>query len=392
MKIAIITQNFPVREAPYQGHSVYQTALRMSRLAEVKVYSPHPRYLTPLEPKKRAWRSVDTSYSPAGIETMYVNYPVIAGMTRPINGWVCAHYLEPILRLALPDVILNYWIYPDGFAAVRLGRRLQIPVLVKAIGSDLNQPLDPISRRLTLRTLREAHTVLTVSEDLRRAVVKMGVRPERVRAVLNGCDNTVFHCDQSEQIRRELRVEGDASLVLYVGRFDLAKGLAELIRATAQIAAQAPKLQLALVGAGPALSDIQTLAKELRILDRIRFVAPCPSSEVAKWMRAADVFALPSYREGCPNVILEALSCGLPVVASDVGGIPELVDEKCAILVHPQDPVGLANALSIALNRSWDRDQISKRMHRGWDAVAEETVDACRSALGIAAANTCVTV
>jgi teichuronic acid biosynthesis glycosyltransferase TuaC len=392
MKIAIITQNFPVREAPYQGHSVYQTALRMSRLAEVKVYSPQPHYLPPLKSKTRAWRSVDTSYSPDGIETLYVNYPAIAGITRPINGWVCAHYLEPILRLALPDVILNYWIYPDGFAAVRLGRRLQVPVLVKAIGSDLNQPLDPISRRLTLRTLHEAHTVLTVSEDLRRTVVRMGVSPERVRAVLNGCDTRVFHCGPSEQIRRELRVERDASLLLYVGRFDLAKGLAELIRATAQIAVQAPKLQLALVGAGPARSDIQILAKELRILDRIRFVAPCPSSEVSKWMRAANVFALPSYREGCPNVILEALSCGLPVVASDVGGIPELVDEKCGILVHPQDPAGLANALSIALNRSWDRDQISKRMQRGWDAVAEETVDACRSALGIAAANECVTV
>src|ERR1700747_769274 len=125
MKIAVITQNLPVREPPDQGHSVYQTVLRMSRLAEVKVYSPQAHYLPPLKSKTRAWRSVDTSYCPAGIETLYVNYPAIAGITRPINGWVCAHYLEPFLRLFLPDVILNYWIYPDGFAAVRLGRRLQ---------------------------------------------------------------------------------------------------------------------------------------------------------------------------------------------------------------------------------------------------------------------------
>lgn len=390
MKIAVITQNFPVREKPYQGHSVYQTVLRMSKLADVRVYSPHPHYVLSLHPRSRGWRRTDPTYSPSGVHTCYVNYPAIAGITRPINGYVCAYYLEPILRRDKPDVILNYWIYPDGFAAVQLGRRFRIPVLVKAIGSDLNQPLDFISRRLTLRTLREADLVLTVSEHLRRTVIRMDVPTERVRAVPNGCDTSVFHRGEPDLARRELGIEESASLVLYVGRLDLAKGLDELVRATAQIASQAPTLQLVLVGDGPARAQLEFLAMELGIAELVRFVGPCPSSEVARWMRAANVFALPSYCEGCPNVVLEALSCGLPVVATDVGGIPELVDEKCGILVHPQDPVALANALSIALNRFWDRDQISKKMQRGWDLVAEETVDACRSALGIAKRDTCV--
>jgi glycosyltransferase involved in cell wall biosynthesis len=390
MKIAVVTQNFPVRENPYQGHSVYQTVLRMSRLADVRVYSPQPHYVLPFQPRSRGWRRTDPTYSPAGVHTSYVNYPAIAGVTRPINGYVCAYYLEPILRRDRPDVILNYWIYPDGFAAVQLGRRFRIPVLVKAIGSDLNQPLDFISRRLTLRTLREADMVLTVSQHLRRTVIGMDVPTERVRAVPNGCDISVFHRGERDLARRELGIEESVSLVLYVGRLDLAKGLDELVRATAQIASQGPMLQVVLVGDGPARAQLEFLAMELGIAEFVRFVGPCPSSEVARWMRAANVFALPSYREGCPNVVLEALSCGLPVVATDVGGIPELVDEKCGILIHPQDPVALANALSIALNRFWDRDQISKKMQRGWDLVAEETVDACRSALGVATRDTCV--
>ena len=102
-----------------------------------------------------------------------------------------------------------------------------------------------------------------------------------------------------------------------------------------------------------------------------------PSATVAAWMRAADLFCLPSYSEGCPNVVVEALGCGCPVVATAVGGIPELVDERCGMLVPPRDAGKLSEALEAALARSWDRPGIAAMLQRGWEVVAEEVFAVC---------------
>jgi glycosyltransferase involved in cell wall biosynthesis len=103
---------------------------------------------------------------------------------------------------------------------------------------------------------------------------------------------------------------------------------------------------------------------------------------VASWLAAANIFCLPSYAEGCPNAVIEALACGRPVVATNVGGIPELVDSESGILVAPQDSQALADAFHQALSRRWDEPAISQRAQRGWDQVAEETRQICMECLG----------
>jgi glycosyltransferase involved in cell wall biosynthesis len=89
------------------------------------------------------------------------------------------------------------------------------------------------------------------------------------------------------------------------------------------------------------------------------------------------VLALPSYREGYPNVVIEALSCGRPVIATDVGGIPELVDESSGILVAPRDSRALANAIQTAMEQNWDEQLISEKFHRSWNEAAEELLRVC---------------
>ena len=98
---------------------------------------------------------------------------------------------------------------------------------------------------------------------------------------------------------------------------------------------------------------------------------------MAQWMRAADVFCLPSYSEGCPNVVVEALACGRPVVSTEVGGVPELVNESNGILVAPRDAVALRTALDKALDKAWDSDEIARTSARSWETVAQETLAVC---------------
>ena len=110
---------------------------------------------------------------------------------------------------------------------------------------------------------------------------------------------------------------------------------------------------------------------------------PCSSARVARWLAAADVFAFPSYAEGCPNVVIEALNCGIPVVATTVGGIPELVGSHNGILVPPRDVFSLVEALRTALSTKWDPYAIAERANRSWDHVAQEVFEACEVAAGL---------
>jgi teichuronic acid biosynthesis glycosyltransferase TuaC len=383
MKIAVITQIFPIREQPYRGHSVYETVVRTQQFAEVKVFSPHPTYVTPIRARTRSWQRPDLSYDPGGVPTQYVQYPAVAGLSRPANGWVCGRRLEPLVRAYGPDVILSYWIYPDGFAATYLARKFSIPAVVKTIGTDLNVSGDPISSYLARQVLSRADLVLTVSDELRAKVMGRGIREDKVRTIHNGCDSTVFHPGEPPEARRELGLDDKGQIILYVGRLDLAKGLIELLKATASANAQFPDLQLFLVGDGSAHGALEKASAELGISERVRFVGAQPSAKVATWMRASDLLALPSYREGCPNVVLEALSCGLPVVATHVGGIPEVVTSQCSVLIPPRDHAALAQAIASALSRFWDRQQIARSMQRSWETVAQETYQACVDAIAL---------
>jgi teichuronic acid biosynthesis glycosyltransferase TuaC len=365
MKITAVTSYFPLRDGSFRGHSALHTLRRLQTLADVDVICCLTRY------PKFAGKSErpDPAYRPFGLNVTYVEYPGIPLLTRPVNGAVCARYVYPHLQRSKPDVVLNYWIYPDGFAALRCGRTLGIPVIVGSIGSDLRRIPEMVTRRLVRSTVRGADGVITVSEDLRRLAIGLGAEAEKVVTISNGCDTSVF-CPGK-------RDASDDEIVLYVGAFLEAKGLGELVEAFGAVARRRPRARLVMIGDGPFRGEIVRRAVAAGISDRIQFTGVQPSTVVGDWMRAAGVFCLPSYSEGCPNVVVEALACGTPVVATDVGGIPELVDTECGILVGPRRPEDLREALDRALSRGWDRAGIAAAHRRSWDAVARETCDVC---------------
>jgi glycosyltransferase involved in cell wall biosynthesis len=166
-------------------------------------------------------------------------------------------------------------------------------------------------------------------------------------------------------------------LLLYAGRLDPNKGLKELLTAVARLRIDHPRLRLTLLGEGIMHEQLVELARHSKILDIVSFAGVVRSAGVASWMAAANVFCLPSYSEGCPNVIIEALASGRPVVASTVGGIPELITPEHGILVPPRDTERLTTALHKALSTSWDETAIARHFSRGWDQVAREVYQVC---------------
>ncbi len=381
MRVAVITRYFPTSFHPWAGHSAYQTLRFLAQHCDVKVFYPESQYPAVMTPKSRTHPALDKNYEPVGVPVEYIPYPAIPVISRPLNGWTAARRLLPKVRAFQPDVILNYVVYPDGFAAVKIGAALKVPVVLTAIGTDLNVIPDPLCGMLTRRTLREADFLVTVSGALRKTGLAMGASVERSRAILNGCDTSVFYPQDRNEARKKLQIEETGEAVVYVGRLDLAKGLRELIDAVVQVKTQRPQMRCYLVGDGADGPGLMDQVTGYGAGDWIKFVEPCPTDKVAVWMTAADVVTLPSYREGCPNVVLEALAAGRPMVASDVGGIPELMDDSCGLMVPAKDAGALAVALSKVLEKHWDAAEISSRHSRSWSNVSDDVEQVLKQVL-----------
>jgi glycosyltransferase involved in cell wall biosynthesis len=257
-----------------------------------------------------------------------------------------------------PDLLFAPWAYPDGWAAVELGRQHGIPVVVKVHGSDILL-LDRHSSRTgpTAEALRRADAVVAVSQDLANRVIELGADPSRVRVIRDGVDKARFRPGPAADSRAWLGIEADMPVVLSVGNLVPVKGQDLLIEACSRLMSAGFRFTCYLIGNGPLRDPLEKLAAERKLGDRFRMIGAIPQDALADWYRSANVFALPSHSEGIPNVLLEAAACGVPFVASRVGGIPEIEAIGPSMLVPPSDPDALAIAIRTFLEKPMPADR-----------------------------------
>jgi len=380
-RIALLTPMLPVPHDPTRGRYIYETARSLARLTPTRVYFQQQRYpsLRFLQPRSYVYGVAGSDYAIEGIDVETFSYPALPVVSRPINGWLSSRLLVPRLRAFAPDVLLANWIVPDGHAATLAARRLGIPVVVGALGSDIHVR-DRFNAWLTRRTLHAADAVLAVAEQMRGVIIdRYGADPARVHTIVNGYNTAIFHPRPQDAMRGKLDLPANARLIVYVGRLVPAKGLGELMQAYTEMARADPRLHLAIVGQGAMQPALAAAAKAGGVAARVHMPGGLLPEAVAEWIGAADLLCLPSWSEGYPNVVVEAIACGCPVVATDVGGTNEIVDASNGLLVAPRDPARLRAALAAALARHWDRAAIAAAIRRSWDDVARETLAVCRA-------------
>jgi teichuronic acid biosynthesis glycosyltransferase TuaC len=378
-RIAVVTPILPVPHDLTRGRYIHETARALSALADVRVFFQQAQYprLPGLSPRSFLRGEVGADYRLDGIDVEAYTYPALPGVSRATNGLFAARALLPRLRAFAPDVVLAYWVYPDGYAARRAARRLGVPCIVGARGSDIHVR-DGLNAAMTRRTLRGVDAMLTVSRAMReKAIADFGADPARVHAIVNGIDTSVFHPRDRQAMRAKLGVPADARLITYVGRYVEAKGMRELLAAFQSLARQDPALRLALVGDGVMRAELAGLVATSGLESRVTMTGGLDPPEVAEWICAADVVTLPSWSEGYPNVVVEGVACGRPVVATAVGGTGEILHAGNGILVPPRDAEALERGLAEALARDWDGAAMAAAAGRGWDAVAAETLAVC---------------
>lgn len=375
MRILVVTSQFPIAGEPNRGRPVLQTVRELARLADVRVISPVATYPRWARPRSYLFHA-PLPQQMQDCDTEYVSYPALPMVSRPFNGHLCGMAITEAMARFAPDVVLSYWLYPDAFGAMRAASRLGIPWVAGARGSDL-RVRDAVSRMLTGQVVRRARRLLVVSEDLRRvAIERYGAAPDRTITIPNGCNAAIFHPASRSEARRQLGVDEGARLVVYVGRLVPEKGLRELLEATAMLSQAHPRVELALIGDGPLRDELDQSARRIAGVP-VHLPGALDASMVARWMAASDLITLPSYSEGHPNVLVEALASGRPVVATHVGGIPEVVDASCGVLVAPRDVHALSVALGQVMDRRWDPDALARRFSRDWSGVARETLQVC---------------
>ena len=288
------------------------------------------------------WREQQGSPQAAVPEARFVAWlhPRL-GRRDPWDRWVA--------RSSAPDVVLAGWAHPDGAVGIRLARELGVPAAILAGGSDLLLlPRSPRRRRVIARTLASADLVLTHGRHLRDAALALGADATRTVAFYRGVNHDRFSPGSRIEARLQLGLLPEARYLLSVGNMVAVKGLDILVEALARPELAELDWQWVHIGDGNARVPLHRQVEAAGIGGKVRFAGRQPQDRLVTWYRAADLQVLPSRSEGVPNVLLEGLACGLPFVASTVGGVPEIAPDP-AWCVPPGDPAALAAAIAGAM-------------------------------------------
>jgi teichuronic acid biosynthesis glycosyltransferase TuaC len=283
------------------------------------------------------------------------------------------------------DLIHCRWLFPEGVAAVSLGRRLKIPSVLTAMGCDVNEYIAHSSMGPIIRgALAQANALTGVSNQLTTLLKQYSGNQEKSFYTPNGVNLESFsNSNQSKvQARQALGLEANSKSIIYVGRLAPEKNVELLLESFAVMQGDISfeTTQLWIAGAGPLLNKLTQLATKLR-LKNVTFLGSVKHSELANYIIAADLMALSSHQEGMPNAVIESLALGTPVVATAVGAVPDLINNDNGVITPPGDKISFAQALKLALTKDWDHLKIANGMRRTWNDAASDYMKAYDFAL-----------
>lgn len=378
--IKCISNLYPYPAQPLRGLFNLQLFRELARLTEIEIQVPVAA-ANPLAMRRiRHWQA------PAGtLPASYFPYRHL-----PLIG---RNFSSRFVSLALsgaspgqaenPQAVLASWLYPDGTAAAELYRTNNVPVWVMVLGTDRFQLRQPRRRRLVLQA--EPHTAgyICVSQNIADDITAAGLPAEKVVVIANGVDTELFRRDNALQTDAAIsKLEQTAGLppqalnggfILWIGNMVAVKGPDIALSAFAGFAANDNRrLPLIMIGDGPMLKRLRQTAERLGISGKVHFTGRRPHAELPRWLNSAACLMLSSRSEGMPNAVIEALACGCPVAATDVGNCRELLSSQpAAAIAKAEEPADLARAVAEVVRQSIRSDS-RPVFSRTWGDMARE--------------------
>jgi len=376
-RLLIVTNLYPTPWDHHRGTFNFQQFNRLAEHMEIRVIVPmswkerlqgHRLPAAPLLPH------------PLQGKVSYPLYWYLPGILRGSYGMSmlaslhlqCGH----LIRDFSPNYLLSSWGYPEGTAGTHIARKLGIPAFVKVHGNDINVAARQTSVRRQIQAWgREVAGIASVSADLKEKMQHMGIPPSRIHVIYNGIDHRRFHPLPYHQARKTLQLD-HSRIILYVGNLKREKGCLDLLDAFINLASRHPALKLYVAGTGSMRKIMEQRSAQAKLEDRVVLLGKVDHTTLNQWYNAADVVCLPSFNEGVPNVLLEAMACGTPVVATRVGGIPEVVTDDTGILLERGNSLALQQGLIASLERNWNTESIHRHALKfSWDENVQQMLD-----------------
>jgi teichuronic acid biosynthesis glycosyltransferase TuaC len=369
VNVLVTSRLYPSSAYPGRGTFVHNQVRFLSPLCTLEVVAPIP-WCPPI-PGLGKWNAFGWTDHREQLDGIDVRYPRYLSLPRRLlftRAW--RFYLTALQRAmtAPPDLIHAHLAYPDGLAATHLGRQLGCPVVISVHGHDVRELPDanPRWRRLVAAALKESSAVIASSADVRARLLDLGTPKSKIHFVPQGVDCQLFRPNRS-------RAAGaDGWQLLYVGRFDTRKGLGVLLEAIALLRRKREDFRLKLIGGSPvsgATDAFRTHAASLELTDCVEFADEQPWTAIPAQMAAADLLVLPSFYDSFGIVLIEAMACGLPVVATRCGGPEDLVTNEVGRLVEVGNAESLAAGIEAVLDQydRYDREEIRRRAEERYD-------------------------
>lgn len=268
-------------------------------------------------------------------------------------------------KTAKPQAVLAHFVFPSGAIALAAGRTAQAPVALVAHGGDVDPNKPAWVRRSTREVLKRIDLLLAVSRSIAEEARAAGADPERIAIASMGYDADAFAPRPRLEARTRLGIPPDRPIAVMVGNLIPRKGIATIIDAAAALRSTHPDLQWVLVGGGDAAPWLAQ-AEKAGSSKAIRFAGTADPEDVPWWLSAADVAVVPSLREPYGVAAVEALACGVPVVASRTGGLAEIMDGDHGLTIEPGDAQQLADSVA----RILDDDDVRARLSQAGPIAA----------------------
>ena len=337
MKILVITQMFPCIRHPTSGIFFANLIKELSsKVDELIVVTPRiyiPRFLSRFRKGWDKWYLDPMKSKENGFEifrpfVLYLPSTSFVGINGILMQYSLLNFLKKLIKERKIEIMLGYNMLPEGIAAVRLARKFELPVGFWAIGSDINDfaRYNRINYYLSKKCIEKSHLILTESKDLENNIRTFSKKNVQMKTFYKGIDSSNFlNLPDKNVLKKELNLCLEKKYLLFIGRLIYDKGIYEIVESFRRIANIYPNHDLIMIGEEIEKEKLTVKFKEAGILNRVNFTGIIPYNEIAYFMKASELLVFPSWAEGLPNVVMEAMAAGLPVVSSDAGGIPEVL-------------------------------------------------------------------
>lgn len=366
-KIIVFTTLFPNSVQPNIGLFIRERLFRVGETLPLAVIAPVPWF--PFQGLIRKWKphfrpGAPTREIQSGIEILHPRFFSVPGFFKSLDGFFMAlGAFTTLLRLKQHfdfQIIDAHFAYPDGYAATLLGKWFKVPVTITLRGTEARLCNTFFGRRLISKALSRAVRIFSVADSLKRTAMALGISGDRILVVGNGVDTDKFQLLPQDQARRELGLPMNVPILVTVGGLCERKGFHRVIECLPDLRKRFPAIRYLVVG-GPSpegdwTEKLKRQVAELDLNEMVSFLGSFPAARLKVPLSAGNVFVLATRNEGWANVFLEAMACGLPVVATDVGGNSEVVCRpELGMIVPFGDREALTQAIACTLEMDWDQ-------------------------------------